>query len=390
MSKRLNVLFVAAWYPVEATPYQGTFIREHAKAVSSFADVHVVFLSFEKGGALPSISIEHTKISDSFHFHHVKITSPVRRFGLHDALVKKAYAKVLKAASADAPIDLIHLNVRSVYTRLVPELPALQEVPMVLSEHFSFYHTGIYKLPEEEQAAQKSAISAWMRLPQLKKIMPVSQQLGNVLVENFGAREEQIVVVPNIASNEFSFAPKTESPTIRVALVAVWAAPKNPLLFLKVLTLIDPQLRARLCIDWIGNGPQLDAIESYQKEHLPELNCTFHGFQQKAFINATLQQADFLVHPTDAENLPTVIIESLVCGTPVLSHAVNGIPEMIDQSNGMLCAPKSEKALLEAFERMCNDYTSYDHKMIAENAGNKYSKGAVANQIEQVYRSVLK
>jgi len=41
------------------------------------------------------------------------------------------------------------------------------------------------------------------------------------------------------------------------------------------------------------------------------------------------QAADVYVHSALAETFPTVVLESLACGTPVITTAVGGIPEQI-------------------------------------------------------------
>lgn len=56
-------------------------------------------------------------------------------------------------------------------------------------------------------------------------------------------------------------------------------------------------------------------------------------------IASYYQAADVFLHPALMDNLPTTIIESLSCGTPVVASSVGGIPEMIvdireDAANG--------------------------------------------------------
>ena len=47
--------------------------------------------------------------------------------------------------------------------------------------------------------------------------------------------------------------------------------------------------------------------------------------------------SDVLLYPTQADNLPLVVLESMACGTPVIASALGGIPEIITTNqNGLL------------------------------------------------------
>ncbi|MGE4505082.1 MAG: glycosyltransferase [Desulfovibrionaceae bacterium] len=61
----------------------------------------------------------------------------------------------------------------------------------------------------------------------------------------------------------------------------------------------------------------------------------------EAEMAAMLSLADVFVLPTRADNLPNSVIESLACGTPVVSFAVGGLPEMVEQGiTGWLARPE--------------------------------------------------
>ena len=57
-----------------------------------------------------------------------------------------------------------------------------------------------------------------------------------------------------------------------------------------------------------------------------------------------------------SDNLPTVIVEAMLAGLPVVSTRIAGIPEMIaDGENGFLVSPKDPPALAAAIEKLLAD-----------------------------------
>ena len=56
------------------------------------------------------------------------------------------------------------------------------------------------------------------------------------------------------------------------------------------------------------------------------------------------------------DNLPTVIMEAMAAGLPVVSTAIGGIPEMVIQNEtGFLVPPGDVVALTDAIERLFDD-----------------------------------
>ena len=56
------------------------------------------------------------------------------------------------------------------------------------------------------------------------------------------------------------------------------------------------------------------------------------------------------------DNLPTVIMEAMATGLPVVSTTIGGIPEMVvENETGFLVQPGDEVALAGAIEKVTND-----------------------------------
>jgi glycosyltransferase involved in cell wall biosynthesis len=383
-----HALFIAAWYPHQENKTHGNFIKEHAKAVSLFAKVSVVFIRFNKTSGIPRIDID-KKTDGLLNEYFITINSPVRRFEVHDLLIKSAYKKVIKKIEDEQEIDICHINVRDIYTESILDLKEL-DFPIVVTEHFSHYHTGIYQLTPKEQKIEIQKIKRWFSDSRIKYIMPVSKQLGNVLVDNFEVDKAKIIDIPNVADNCFSFEEKNIKEIIKIVLVANWHEPKNPILFLKALTKISPKMLNNVEIDWIGEGTQINKVKKFANANLHELNINFWGTQTKQFIADKFREASFFVHPTDAENLPTVIIESLCCGTPVITHNVNGIPELINKLNGVMCKVGDVDDFKNKFIKMLGNYMKYDNAKIAEAAQKRFYVEPISLQLKKVYIDVLK
>ncbi len=74
-------------------------------------------------------------------------------------------------------------------------------------------------------------------------------------------------------------------------------------------------------------------------------------------LKATVYSAaDLFVMPTRADNASLVLLESLACGTPIVSFAVGGVPEAVrDGETGLLAAPEDAAGLSSAMARLIAD-----------------------------------
>ncbi len=353
-----------------------------------FCNVSVIYLRFFKHSGIPKIELQEDR-QEGINVFYVNVFSPIRKFGVHDNLVKKAYKKALLKINDKQNIDIIHLNVRDKYTKLIPDISFIKKKTIIVTEHFSFYHTGIKKLAIAEKQKVNNEIKTWLSNPNIKYVLPVSAELGNVLSNNFDVDENKIKVIPNIASKQFYYLAKEDTDITRIALVANWQTPKNSILFLDTLLQLKDELKSKLSIDWIGEGAQIEEVMNFVKSNLERYDIKFWGLQEKEFIGDVLRMADFLVLPTDAENLPTIIIESLCCGTPVLTHNVNGIHEQINNTNGIMCESKSIDNFAVNLIKMIELCRSYDSDLISKNAHQLFSQQAISTQIKEIYYKVL-
>jgi glycosyltransferase involved in cell wall biosynthesis len=116
-----------------------------------------------------------------------------------------------------------------------------------------------------------------------------------------------------------------------------------------LLDAVDRVDGARLVI--VGDGPERDRLEQRASERV-----TFAGSLPREGVLAQLAGARAAVLSSAWENLPHAAVEALAVGTPVVSTAVGGVPEVVtDGDNGLLVPPNDPDALAAALRRMLED-----------------------------------
>lgn len=111
---------------------------------------------------------------------------------------------------------------------------------------------------------------------------------------------------------------------------------------------------ARLII--VGDGPMKEELITRSEEISSLGNIEFKGQIKHEDIPYLMDGADLFVLPsirtTDSiEGTPTVLIEAMAAGLPIVASSVGGIPEMIkNRENGLLVG---EKKSLDLAEKIC-------------------------------------
>ncbi|MFZ1616641.1 MAG: glycosyltransferase [Flavobacteriales bacterium] len=388
MKKEDAVLFLAGWWPSADDPNDGIFVKEHALAVHELVPVVVIHLRLNKV-ATGRFRIELTETNeDGIVVIRGEIQTAVRRFGLHNFLVRLAYRRALAMLSSRFRFRLAHIHVRTPMTENGVHLAVQEKLPVIITEHSTFYHRGISLQREAEQTQEVERISRWFAHPSIRMVLPVSQDLHEILHERFGIPTVKLRVIPNVASPVFIRRGRVETTPFCIVLAARWAGNKDPALFIEALHLLPELLRRTLSIQWVGDGEFIDETRAACAPYIQQGFMHFPGRLSKVELAPILAQAHLLVHPTKAENLPCIIIESLCCGTPVLSNAVNGVPELVDETNGRLTAPQDPVAFAHGLLWIMENYAHFDRDGIARAAQARYSAKAVAQQIVDVYDKV--
>ena len=99
----------------------------------------------------------------------------------------------------------------------------------------------------------------------------------------------------------------------------------------------------------------LVGTDSKVDKQLPENIISLHRTQNQQELAEIYSTADVFVNPTREDNFPTVNMEALACGTPVLTYRTGGSPEMLDETCGSVVDCDDIDALEREIVRICTD-----------------------------------
>lgn len=88
---------------------------------------------------------------------------------------------------------------------------------------------------------------------------------------------------------------------------------------------------------------------------LPKSILSIHRTENQEELAAIYSAADLFVNPTREENYPTVNMESLACGTPVVTFRTGGSAEMLSDACGATVPRGDMEAMLERIMTIAKD-----------------------------------
>lgn len=106
---------------------------------------------------------------------------------------------------------------------------------------------------------------------------------------------------------------------------------------------------------------------------------------------ALYRRATLTVVPSSLEGFSKPALESMACGTPVVGSAVGAIPELIDESSGVVVPPRDTSALADALVRLLQDKerTTAMGAAARQRVLTRFSWDTVTSQVVDVCRQAL-
>lgn len=378
MSHRKKILWLPSWYPNKYDAFDGDFIQRHARAASIHHNIFVLALisSSEQKTLERQVSKQEGLVEEIIYLPKGK--SPAAR-AKHIYNWQKHYRDAVEKLIAENHIDLVHVHVPWKAGLLALWVKKKFKIPYLVTEHW-----GIYNKVAEDNIFKKSVLSKQL----LKKIfsdaacfVSVSRFIAEGVNETLVSRNYD--VIPNVVDTSLFYPTQNHNEVFTFIHVSNMVPLKNVEGILKAFKSFLQNSRQAARLVMVGNrdaGLQKFAM----KLGLQSSEVEFCGELPYHEVAELVRSSDAFILNSNIENSPCVIGEALCCGLPVIATRVGGIPELVNEQNGILIDPNQQLQLAEAMAKIYSS-KEFDKSIIAEAAERKFSYSTVAESFCKLY-----
>lgn len=159
---------------------------------------------------------------------------------------------------------------------------------------------------------------------------------------------------------------------------------KGHQIILDAFSICPKEVQSQFTITIVGDGPQRAELEQYAKANNISQYLHFTGTVLNEDVYQYLATNNIFILMSKNEGLPISIIEAMRSELAIISTDVSGIPELVNDSNGILIKP-SAKELNHIFTNM----DKYDWNSMAKYSRIRFEKEFTFNRMMREYCDML-
>lgn len=181
-------------------------------------------------------------------------------------------------------------------------------------------------------------------------------------------------------SNTESFKKEWEAAdkTVILGLASVWEERKGLKDFIKLSQILPRNLTQIVLV----------GVDKETQAQLPNNIISINKTNSVEELRDIYNASDLFVNPTYFDNFPTVNIEALACGTPVITYDTGGSPECINKKTGSVVRQGDIKSLIEEINLWGNK-TEAISKECRDHVMNNFTKELTYSTYENLYTNIL-
>jgi glycosyltransferase involved in cell wall biosynthesis len=217
-------------------------------------------------------------------------------------------------------------------------------------------------------------------------LVPVSNWLAEIIGESFLQSVPVRVIHNGINTNVFKptsgnvFREKynLQHKFIIVGVASVWESRKG----LKDFVELSRMLNSDYKIVLVG-------LSRKQIEELPDNILGIERTERVEELAEIYSASDVFLNPTYEDNFPTTNLETLACGTPVITYDTGGSPEAVDESTGIVVEQGDIHGLVDAINVIKDNGKHFYSDACVSRAHRLYKKEDRFKEYLELYEELL-
>ena len=316
----------------------------------------------------------------------VRVADLGRASGIDRGCIKRLHKLV-----ADASVNLVHAHQYTPFFYSVAARGLVGRVPIVFTEHGRHF---------PDKPRWKRVLFNRLTTRKCDQIVGVGDAVKIALVKNEGFREPQVKVIYNGVAAEGIEETRVDRAGVRREL----RIPQDAQIIIHVARLDylkDHRTAVRafarvaknvpnVFMIIVGNGPEQAGIT----EEIQSLDCEnrIRMIGERQDVPRLLKASDVMLLSSISEGIPLTIIEGMLAGLPVVSTAVGGVPELIEDRQQGFLVPLGEVQLMSCrLEQLLRSSSLRQEMGVAARwrAQNVFDERTMHCQYDALYRKLL-
>lgn len=395
----MNIFIIPSWYPSQAKPIGGIFIREQAEAIAELCpNFNVIVSTWGQGSG---------EISARYPWRFLKVlqwrlcarSNKVRQlngvweifnpvlhwsrrlpFGGAKQLIEVNRRNFQLATERFGKIDLIHAHISYPAGYIASVISSEVGIPYIVTEHMGpFPFVSLMQkgrpIPEISRAFENATAT-----------IAVSPSLAK-RVSSFGYQEP--VVIPNAVDERAFYPGKSSSEKFVFFTLCGLTNQKGIDHLLESIAFWNPPAD---CFEFRigGDGPMRETYQAMAQHLGISDRVKWLGHVGRDEAPELFRNCHVFVMPSRHETFGVVYAEAIASGKPVIATRCGGPESIVNETNGRLVDVGDISGLSDAMKEVSASWEKFDPAAIRQDFERRFSRPAVVGQLRALYETVVR
>jgi glycosyltransferase involved in cell wall biosynthesis len=402
----VNVFLIPSWYPNRNDPLSGIFLQDQALALAHLRPQWNVAVSLWRQGegtfwltsprswprVLGATIFDRAPPRRGLKRNLIEYSSPALLWaeplfgGNRPAIVKANRANMERALAELGSIDLIHAHVSYPAGWAAMRLSEATGIPFIITEHMGPF--PFVWLREQDGSPRPIVRNPLERAAARVAVSPA------LAADMRAVGIQDVEVVPDVVDETFFTPPEPPRGERFTFFTLAQLEPGKGIPDLlhalrRFLDTLSPERHSQVELRIGGAGTQRGRYEAIARQLELEPVVHWLGFLPRDRARDEFRSCDCFVLASRHESFGLVYAEATACGRPLIATRCGGPESIVTPENGLLVDVGDQGGLAEALRRMLESARLYDPETIRRQFLERFSRSAVAEKLEQVYRRVV-